>query len=113
MLNIKDKGIILQIIYRCERIIKKINNISEEQFNNNCDVQELICFNLFQIGELSKNLSEEFIKQYNKVPWKLIINMRNRIVHGYDSIDLKIIWETSNNNIKELVEYCDYIIKNK
>ena len=31
MLTVKDKGILLQIIKRCNRIIEKVSNISETE----------------------------------------------------------------------------------
>ena len=102
MLGVKDKGILLQIIKRCNRVIEKVSNISETEFSLNDDIKEVVCFNLFQIGELANGLSIEFIKEYNKIPWKQIIGMRNRIVHGYDTINLEIVWRTAIESILNL-----------
>lgn len=110
MLTIKDKGILLQIIKRCNRVIEKVSNISEIEFSIDEDIKEVVCFNLFQIGELANGLSIEFIKDYNKMPWKQIVGMRNRIVHGYDVINLEIVWDTANNSIFELINYCKYVL---
>ena len=110
MLGVKDKGILLQIIKRCNRVIEKVSNISETDFSLNDDAKEVVCFNLFQIGELANGLSVEFIKEYNKIPWKQIIGMRNRIVHGYDTINLEIVWNTAIESIPELKSYCNKIL---
>ena len=110
MLGVKDKGILLQIIKRCNRVIEKVSNISLADFSLNDDIKEVVCFNLFQIGELANGLSIEFIKEYNKIPWKQIIGMRNRIVHGYDTINLEIVWSTAIESIPELKEYCKEIL---
>ena len=111
MLGVKDKGIILQIIKRCNRIIDKILKITIEKFNNDEDLKEIICFNLFQIGELANGLSVEFLKEYDQIPWKQIIGMRNRIVHGYDLINLEIVWNTASVSIPILRNYCESILK--
>ena len=110
MLGVKDKGILLQIIKRCDRVIEKVSNFNENDFSLNDDIKEVVCFNLFQIGELANGLSSEFIKEYNKIPWKQIIGMRNRIVHGYDTINLEIVWNTANESIPELKSYCKEIL---
>ena len=34
-------------------------------FSLNDDIKEVVCFNLFQIGELANGLSIEFMKEYN------------------------------------------------
>ena len=50
------------------------------------------------------------MKEYNKIPWKQIIGMRNRIVHRYDTINLEIVWNTSKESIPELKSYCEEIL---
>lgn len=82
MVSMKDKGILLQIVKRCNRITDKISVITQEDFNKNEDVKEVICFNLFQIGELANGLSEEFVKEYNGIPWKQIIGMNHSNFHA-------------------------------
>ena len=109
MVSMKEKGILLQIVKRCNRIMDKISVIKD--FIKNEDVKEVICFNLFQIGELANGLFEEFVKEYNGIPWKQIIGMRHRIVHGYDTINLDIVWNTSVDSIPSLKEYCSNIVK--
>ncbi len=37
------------------------------------------------------------------VPWREMISMRNRIVHGYDTIDLAIVWAVIEKDLPELV----------
>jgi len=110
VLGVKDKGILLQIIKRCNRVVEKVSNISEAEFSLNDDIKEVVCFNLFQIGELANGLSVGFLKEYNKIPWKQIIGMRNRIVHGYDTINLEIVWSTAIESIPELKSYCKEIL---
>ena len=111
MLDIKDNGILMQIIKRCDRVNEKVSPTNQNDFNVNEDMKEVICFNLFQIGELAKGLSDEFVKKYNKIPWKQIIGMRHRIVHGYDTIDLEIVWNTAIESIPELKEYCKELVE--
>ena len=110
MVNSRDRGVLLQIIKRSERILDKITNITYEEFSSNEDLKEVVCFNLFQIGELANGLSLEFIREYNDVPWKQIIGMRNRIVHGYDTINIEIVWDTSLESVLELKNYCIKIL---
>lgn len=33
MLGVKDKGILLQIVKRCNRVVEKVSNISETDFS--------------------------------------------------------------------------------
>ena len=110
MLNTKDKGRLLQIVKHCKRIEEKIKNINKNEFETNDDIREIVCFNIFQVGELAKELSDELINTYDKIPWKQIKGMRDRIGHGYETIDIDIVWNTAKDNIKELDIYCEEIL---
>jgi len=46
------------------------------------------------IGEAAAKVSEGTQAKYPNIPWREIIDMRNRLVHGYDSVDLNILWDT-------------------
>ena len=67
MLDVKDEGRLRQITKHCTKIIYKINSVSQKQFNNDEDLREIICFNIFQIGELAKGLSTDFTQKYNEI----------------------------------------------
>ena len=110
MLSIKDKGRLLQIVNFCKRIEEIVKSTDKKEFNDNLGIREMICFNIFQIGELAKGLSDNFINEYNKQPWKEIKGMRDIIGHGYGTIDLEIVWNTAKTNIKELNKYIETIL---
>ena len=111
MLSVNDKGLLENIISHAKRIEEKIDGVSKKQFDESIDLQEIICFNLFQIGELAKNLSTTFIEMYGGVPWRKIKGLRDRIGHGYGTIEMDRVWATAKNDVKPLREYCEQIIK--
>lgn len=110
MLNNKDYGILLQMVRYCHRIRLKIKDVSFTTFASDDDLKEIICFNLLQIGELAKNFSNDFIKQYSKVPWKQIKGMRDKVAHGYGTLDLDLVYNTSQTEIPALLNYCNDIL---
>ena len=113
VIKIRDRGLLLYIIKHCNRIEEKLATIEEKDFYENEDVQEIICFNLFQIGELVVHLSDDFITEYNQIPWVSIRGMRNRIGHGYGSIKLEDVWNAASKDIKPLKDYCKSILNSK
>jgi len=46
------------------------------------------------IGEAAAKVSPEAKDRYNLIPWREVVGMRNRLVHGYNSIDLNVLWDT-------------------
>lgn len=66
---------------------------------------------LLQIGELVNKLSDDFKARYNGIPWRAIKGMRNVVAHEYGSIDVEIVWETAEDGIRELKEFCQEYLK--
>ena len=110
MLSVKEKGILIYICNHCKRIEQKLVGINKEMFDEDDDIKEIICFNIFQIGELAKGLTPEFISKYGNMPWKQIKGMRDVIGHKYGTIDINKVWETATNDIVPLRKYCESIL---
>lgn len=45
------------------------------------------------IGESASRLSLATHERYPQIPWSEVIAVRNRLIHGYDQIDLDILWD--------------------
>jgi uncharacterized protein with HEPN domain/predicted nucleotidyltransferase len=56
-------------------------------------------FDIQVIGEAASRIPAEVRKKYPQIPWQQIINMRHRVVHGYDAIDYETIWDTVTQSI--------------
>ena len=111
MVETKEKELLLRIIEHCIRIEETINGINKETFDKDKNIKDIVCFNIFQIGELAVHLSSEFVIEYHGVPWEKIRGMRNRIGHGYGTIDWGRVWYTATNDINPLRDYCESITK--
>ena len=62
------------------------------------------------IGEAANRTSEEFRASYPSIPWRDIIAMRNRVIHGYDSVDLKVVWDVIHYDLPTLIEQLNKIV---
>ncbi|PIR25302.1 MAG: hypothetical protein COX62_00625 [Deltaproteobacteria bacterium CG_4_10_14_0_2_um_filter_43_8] len=55
------------------------------------------------VGEAASKVSLAFRKQHKNIPWDVIIHTRNRLVHGYFDIDYKIVWQTVQYDVPQLL----------
>jgi uncharacterized protein with HEPN domain len=94
-----------------DRVIKYINKInrylldidSYEMFIINEEKVDAVIFNLEQIGETVKKISERYKQNHPEVDWINISGLRNLIAHEYEEVDSLLIYNTVKNNINELL----------
>ena len=103
--NIKnDKYYIQKIIQDLEFIEKHMYNVDIDELNANEVLLDSMLFRMIQISENAKKLSDEYKQEKSYIPWNSLYGLRNRIVHDYGNVDLKIVYETLKNDIPELLE---------
>src|SRR5207249_2207756 len=55
------------------------------------------------IGEAASRVSAETRVRLVALPWQQIVGMRNRLIHGYDDIDVQLVFETVERDLPELI----------
>jgi uncharacterized protein with HEPN domain len=63
------------------------------------------------IGEAAARVSEAGQAKYPEIPWREVIGMRNRLIHGYDSVDLSVLWDTVELDLPPLIAQLEKILK--
>jgi len=87
-----------------------IAGMSRQQFDQNRPLQ-LAPVHLIQvIGEAARHVSPLTQQANSSIPWRLIIGMRNRIVHDYLNIDNDILWTTVTTDLDALITELQKII---
>ena len=46
------------------------------------------------MGEACKHISPTTRTRYPAVPWRIISRTRDRLIHGYDTVEWQIVWDT-------------------
>ena len=68
-------------------------------------VTELALRKLVEIvGEAASRVSPATQLGHPEISWSQIIGVRNRLVHGYDVIDLSILWNIVREDLPPLIE---------
>lgn len=86
-----------------EKAVTLINESGYDRFMEDFRINFAVTRALEIIGEAAKRLPDSFREKYPEVPWKDMAGMRDRIIHGYDNIDLQIVWDTVNYEIPQIM----------
>ena len=85
-------------------IAKHMENVDIQSLKENEVLQDSMLFRMIQISEKAKKLSEEYKLKNSMIPWQEMYGLRNRIVHDYGSIDMKVIYDTLTVDIPDLLK---------
>ena len=62
------------------------------------------------IGEAANQVSIERQMDIPEIDWSQIISLRNRLIHGYDSVDFDILWQILKQDLPILAEKLERIV---
>lgn len=99
----KNDTIVNKLIGYSDKIIDYCSDKSYDNFKEDTMLVEACVFNLSQMGELVRHLDNEFIELHSDVPWVQMRGLRNRIIHDYEGVNLKLVWEIIVYDIPELI----------
>ena len=73
------------------------------------DLDEDITFNLALtravevIGEAANRVPEGIQRDHPEIAWTEMVGMRNRLIHGYDDVDVDFLWGVVKNDLPTLI----------
>ena len=100
----RDNSYLLDILIASRNAITFTEGLSFDDFLESELHQNAVIRPLEIIGEAAGKISQETRSHFPQIPWKLMIGMRNRLIHDYLDIDLKTVWDTIQNDLPSLIE---------
>ncbi len=95
-LYVKD---IIKYMERAEGHIKSLNFGDFSKDNKACDAV-IRCIEV--VGEAVKNIPDVVRNKYPSIPWRDIAGMRDKIIHGYFTVDFETVWLVVKEEIPNL-----------
>ena len=106
-----DKIRLQHILDAIEEIQKYILAVDLPVFLENSMMRFACVKQMEIIGEASNHLSIELKCKFSDIEWVQIVGMRNVFAHEYFGIDSSLVWEIIKNDIPELKEKIEHILK--
>jgi len=109
----KNPKLFLEHILECIDLIEEYTrDVTTEHFMESVKTQDMVIRRLEIIGEAVRNIPENIRKDFNHIPWRSIAGMRDKLIHEYFGVDLKLTWNVVVNELPALKKNIAEVLNN-
>jgi uncharacterized protein with HEPN domain len=84
------------------RIRQYVAGTRRAGFLRNALLQDAVIRNIEIVGEAAGRVSAECTAANPGIPWREIVGMRHRLIHGYLEVNLNTVWEVVERDLPAL-----------
>jgi uncharacterized protein with HEPN domain len=96
---------LLHMLESLDKILKYTSGMHREEFLANQLVQDAVVRNIGIVGEAAKQLLDiapVFSAKHPEIPFAQVYGMRNRVIHGYSTVNPSVVWDSVQDEVPEL-----------
>lgn len=106
----RNEVILRKLLGYTRKIRGYCEGCSYAEFAADSKLAEACVFNLSQMGELCRLAGHDLMEQYEQIPWREMYGLRNRIVHDYEGVNLRLVWEIISEDLPELEQSLSHLL---
>ena len=108
----KDNLVYIEdILNSCNQILIYVADVEFERLAEDQMLLDAVIRNVEVIGEAANKLDAEFVLLHPEFPVRGAITMRNKLIHDYNTIDPEVVWDTVKNDVPELKNLCEKLLR--
>jgi uncharacterized protein with HEPN domain len=97
----RDVLLLTEMIDAAEQAQTLADGVTADELAGDRQRRDALLWNFTVLGEAAGQLSDEIKNQFPTINWQQPARLRNRIVHGYWSIDMDILHTTATRQLPE------------
>ena len=105
-----DKAYVDDVLEAMRDVIAFLGDMTYDAFVADEKTAAAIYWKLEIIGEATKRLSNALRDAHPEIPWKKMAGMRDKLIHGYDEIELVQVYNAVTEVIPPLIPIIEAIL---
>lgn len=94
-----------------QRAIRFVKGMKYKEFEKDEKTLYAVIRAVEIIGEAAGSIPEDVRSKYPDIPWRDVRGMRNKLVHQYFGINMKVVWQTIREDLPAIISALKKIIK--
>lgn len=86
------------------KAIRFLEGVTFEQFENDERTAFAVVRALEIVGEAAKHIPPVVRDRAPEIPWQEMAGMRDKLIHGYQGVDLRVVWRTVREDLPTVVD---------
>jgi uncharacterized protein with HEPN domain len=111
----RAKDYLLHMLDALDAILSYTSGVNQEGFFANRMLRDAVVRNIGIVGESAKQLLDvapEFSSKHPEIPFAEVYGMRNRVIHGYSSVNPSVVWDSVRDDVPELRRQIVEVLEN-
>ncbi len=100
----KDMGRLWDMLDAARAVLEFMSDLRFDEFLSDRRTRNAVERNLEIIGEAARRVSQPTRDQYQNIPWRSIIGVRNVLAHEYGEIRYEILWCIIEDKLGPLIQ---------
>jgi|GEM_PF-3311623 uncharacterized protein with HEPN domain len=102
-----DDLYLVDVIESAARVRRMLGKTSVEGFRQDEMVASAVQYHLIVVGEACGKLQPETLARFESLPIQAVRAFRNRLVHGYFSVNLDVVYEVAAVHLPALASHAE------
>ncbi len=111
MSDYSPKILIKDMLDAINAILDYSNGIDYDTYMQDRKTRDAIYRNIMVLGEAAHRMPNHFMQQHPEIEWQKMESTRNALVHGYDKIDDRIVWNIIQSSLPSVKRQLEHLLE--
>lgn len=107
----RDHTYLFHMREAAEKVLSYVSGRSRADLETDDMLTDAVIRQISIVGEAAKKVSDETRNRLPEIPWREVTGMRDRLVHAYFDVNLKILWDTIEIDLPNLQQMLDSALR--
>jgi uncharacterized protein with HEPN domain len=110
MRKVRDLGYLWDMLDAAQSVVAFVRGKTLQDYVRDPLLQAAVERKIEILGEAARKVSDEYKELHQEIPWRGIIGQRNVLIHEYNEVDQRAIWELATVDIPKLINLLEPLV---